>query len=174
MERKKIYKIIDQERDYQDFKWDLRKGIDGVPDSDKSIAEWVCYMETHINQVKREIYNLDKERALHQMRMVAALAVRCLEVHGCPKRDNFDYLHENKKFKKGDRISILKIELASANDNKLILSSIIDGYREITLTINDNETITYELVPDFVDLCEGGNAKRIEENMIEFIKDVEI
>ena len=87
MERSEVYRCIDGERDYQDWKWDVRKHENSLPDEEKPVPEWINYIEYHINMCKMSIYNLDKEQALSDMRKIAALAVRCLEIHGCSERE---------------------------------------------------------------------------------------
>jgi len=84
--RKEIYNRIDSERDYQDEKWGSRRQMDGTPDEEKPIAEWINYMEYHISRAKEKVYLLDKEAALHELRKVTALGVRAMEIHGCPER----------------------------------------------------------------------------------------
>ena len=84
--RKVVYQRIDVERDYQDLKWDNDQRADRIPDSEKAVAEWVNYMEQHLNDAKKGVYDLDKEEALAQIRKVVALGVRTLEIHGCPER----------------------------------------------------------------------------------------
>lgn len=87
MERHDVYKNIDNERDYQDWRWNanlLRQ--DDVPDNEKPVAEWINYIEYHLNKAKNENYQLEKENTLAEIRKIAALAVRCLEIHGCPQR----------------------------------------------------------------------------------------
>jgi hypothetical protein len=86
MERKEVYRKIDVERDYQDLRWGTRRTLDGTPDEEKPVAEWINYMEHHVNEAKKGVYDLDTEEALAQVRKVAALAVRALELHGCPER----------------------------------------------------------------------------------------
>jgi len=86
MERTEVYKCLDTERDYQDLRWSTRRTLDGTPDEEKPPAEWINYMEHHISAAKKGVYELDTEEALAQVRKVAALAVRCLELHGCPER----------------------------------------------------------------------------------------
>jgi len=86
MERTEIYKRIDGERDYQDANWGSRRQMDGTPDEEKPVAEWVNYIEYHVSKAKDRIYHLDTEGATHELRKVAALAVRAMEIHGCPER----------------------------------------------------------------------------------------
>ena len=44
------------------------------------------YLDRVAIEAKIEIYHLNDENALAEIRNVAALAVRCLELHGCPER----------------------------------------------------------------------------------------
>lgn len=87
MERYEVYKEIDAERKYQDLLWIPRKEKNDTPDEEKSPAEWINYIEYQIAKAKEDVYLLNKEEALAHVRKIAALAVRCLELHGCPKRE---------------------------------------------------------------------------------------
>jgi hypothetical protein len=86
IERKEIYGCIDGERDYQDANWGMRRQADGTPDEEKPVAEWINYIEYHLSKAKERVYHLDTEGATHELRKVAALAVRAMEIHGCPER----------------------------------------------------------------------------------------
>ena len=86
MEREEIYKCIDGERDYQDANWTPRRTANGTPDNEKPVAEWINYIEHHLSKAKDRVYYLDTEGATHELRKVAALAVRAMEIHGCPER----------------------------------------------------------------------------------------
>ena len=86
MERSEIYKAIDSERKYQDT---VRKVEDKdiTPDSEKSVADFIIFIENKLNKAKKDIYNLDKEGALDNVRKIAALCVACGEGHGFKERD---------------------------------------------------------------------------------------
>ena len=86
MERNEIYKRLDTERDYQDSRWDLREKFNSPVDEEKSVAEWILYMEHHLNNAKHFVYSLDESNALAEIRKVTALGVRTMEIHGCPSR----------------------------------------------------------------------------------------
>ena len=86
MERKEIYSRIDDERNYQDSTWSVRRKLDGTPDEEKPVAEWILYMEYHLNKAKNSVYHLDTNGALAELRKVTALGVRTMEIHGCPER----------------------------------------------------------------------------------------
>jgi hypothetical protein len=86
MERKEIYNRLDGERDYQDKNWGSRRQMDGTPDEEKPVAEWINYIEYHLAKAKEKVYHLDTGGATDELRKVAALAVRAMEIHGCPPR----------------------------------------------------------------------------------------
>jgi hypothetical protein len=85
MEREHVYKRIDAERKYQDLVG--KSGQRGnTPDEEKPVAEWLNYIEYHLSKAKDCNYHLNKEDALAELRKVAALTVRAMEIHGCPER----------------------------------------------------------------------------------------
>jgi hypothetical protein len=85
MEREHVYKHIDVERKYQDLVG--KSGQRGnTPDEEKPVAEWLNYIEFHLNKAKDYNYRLRKDHSLEELRKVAALAVRAMEIHGCPER----------------------------------------------------------------------------------------
>ena len=88
MERKDVYKRIDGERDYQDRTWVARRTLDGTPDEEKPVAEWINYIEYHLSKAKDKVYHLDTQAALEEIRKVTALGVRTMEIHGCPPRQS--------------------------------------------------------------------------------------
>lgn len=81
MQRRDVYKRIDEERNYQDQRW---HGC--VPDKEKAIAEWLNYIEYHLEKGKERVYHQSSDEALAELRKIAALAVRAMEIHGCPER----------------------------------------------------------------------------------------
>ena len=83
MERKKIYEAIDSERDYQDSMW----GDTQDPDYTSYVpAQFILDIELHLNKAKAHNYKLNKEETMNELRKVAALAVKCGEVHEMNKR----------------------------------------------------------------------------------------
>ena len=87
MERQEVYRCLDTERQYQDLRWTPRREANETPDESKPPAEWINYIEFHLNKAKEQVYFLNEEETLAELRKVAALAVRCLELHGCPERN---------------------------------------------------------------------------------------
>jgi len=78
MTREDVYKIIDGERDYQDVTWPgggHRTGVD--------ITLLHYYMHEADVALTRNSGDIP---ALHVIRKIAAIAVRCLEEHGAPPR----------------------------------------------------------------------------------------
>jgi len=86
MLKNEVYERVDGELLYQDKRWVVRREENGTPDESKPPAEWINYMEFHIAEAKREVYFLNDEEALAQIRKVVALGVRALMIHGCPER----------------------------------------------------------------------------------------
>ena len=86
MNRQDVYKRIDGERNYQDEVWGTRRQMDGTPDEEKPVAEWINYIEYHLSKAKDKVYHLDTVGATDELRKVAALAVRAMEIHGAPER----------------------------------------------------------------------------------------
>ncbi|MFA5207325.1 MAG: hypothetical protein WC428_01595 [Candidatus Paceibacterota bacterium] len=85
MEREHVYKRIDGERNYQDIVGKSGQRGD-IPDEEKPVAEWLNYIEYHLSKAKDCNYHLRKDNALEELRKVTALAVRAMEIHGCPER----------------------------------------------------------------------------------------
>ena len=88
MERSEVYRILDGERDYQDEKWTLSNIENGIPDEEKSLGEWLSFIQFHVNK-SREILNFEgrSEKALDELRKLTTLGVVALEMLGCPERE---------------------------------------------------------------------------------------
>lgn len=90
MKREKVYELLDSERDYQDWRWDNGMIRDRLKDEEKSVADWVNYMEFHLNLAKEHIYMLRKDDALSEVRKITALGVACMEKNDTkPRNDNY-------------------------------------------------------------------------------------
>jgi hypothetical protein len=84
MERKEVYRSIDTERNYQDT---VRKEREqDVDDSQKSISDFILYMEHYLSIAKHNVYNLDEHEAMNSIRKVIALGVAAGEVFEMPPR----------------------------------------------------------------------------------------
>lgn len=86
MERVDVYDRVNGERDYQDWRWEDGQREDRVLDKDKPPSEWLNYIKYHLEQGEISNYMLNKEDVMSEIRKIAALAVRAIEIHGCPER----------------------------------------------------------------------------------------
>ena len=76
-----VFSAINAERDYQDIRWA------DFDDNNNHPADWVLYMEKHLNKAKDALYNShDMKTFGNELRKIAALAVACGEYHGMPDR----------------------------------------------------------------------------------------
>jgi len=85
MKRKKVYSILNAERTYQDT---VRKENENETrkDEDKSVADFILYMDYTLNKAKDAIYTLNETEALALVRKVTALGVATGEAFGFPER----------------------------------------------------------------------------------------
>lgn len=69
---------IISELEYQEVRW---------PNHSHSVAEWILIMEKCLRDAKRKWYACEgNEAALHEVRQVVAVGVKCMSVHGAPPR----------------------------------------------------------------------------------------
>ena len=81
MERSEVYKIIDQERKYQDSKW--------TPDEhgNHEVEAYMLYMHSYLQEAMSNISRTNGTREARDiLRKVVALGVACFEKHGVPDR----------------------------------------------------------------------------------------
>ena len=82
MKRKDVYKLIDEEREYQEEKWG--------PDKYNSIEAWLIYIEDYLNVAKHSVTKstnlIDYEIAKCNLRKIAAMAVCAMEQHDIMSR----------------------------------------------------------------------------------------
>lgn len=80
--REQVYKAIDGERDYQDS-----LGPDRTDGSVKSVGDYITMLNTYQRRATDAWTNIPGNRqALHEIRKIAAIAVRCMEEHGIELR----------------------------------------------------------------------------------------
>lgn len=80
MKREEVYRAIDSERDYQNEKWSE------FSDENNNWADWLLYIEHHLNKAKESVYDSHNTSFLHEIRKIAALAVACGEQNNMPSR----------------------------------------------------------------------------------------
>lgn len=80
--RETVYKIISEERDYQDKQWG------GRPHDDmRSVGDFLIFIDRYVTVAKEELTTkLGTEAALSVIRKITALGVACMEVNGAIKR----------------------------------------------------------------------------------------
>jgi len=85
MERHEVYGLIEDERYYQDH---ARKDNERETrsDSEKSVADFILYIEHTLNRAKLAIYQLDELEAMANIRKLTALGVAAMETHETPPR----------------------------------------------------------------------------------------
>lgn len=81
-QRELVYQVIDDERRYQE-----NLPADRSDGSIKSVGDYLGLIATCTRRGQDTFYDTPGVKpALHQVRKIAALAVRCLEEHGAPRR----------------------------------------------------------------------------------------
>ena len=61
--------------------------MDDANETKRSIAEEVLMMDSYVRDAQQAwTHEVTDHGALDKIRKVAALAIRCLETHGCPER----------------------------------------------------------------------------------------
>ena len=79
-----VYQAIDDETRYQEEKWPSQS------DTTRSIADWLVFIENHVAAAKSALYVNDNGTALHEMRKIAALAVKAMFFRGVRTRESKD------------------------------------------------------------------------------------
>lgn len=83
MEQEEIFERITQERDYQDHMCSLNN----LP-TNLSIDAELLMLKHYIDKaISIRTKDPHDRPALSEIRKITAIGVRCLETHGCPKRD---------------------------------------------------------------------------------------
>lgn len=87
MDRKKVYELIDGERDYQDMRWNKETtASEGL----HSPEEWIIYMEDYLLEAKhilsRENVQTAYPKAMEIIRKVTTMGVCAMEQHDTKAR----------------------------------------------------------------------------------------
>lgn len=85
MEKEIVYERITKERDYQDHMCIINE----IPTNPTVEGELVM-LKTYVDKalpIWTKKQSKSNEVTLAEIRKIAAIAIRCLENHGCPKRD---------------------------------------------------------------------------------------
>lgn len=83
--RKSVYDVIDGEREYQERAWPTT--TNGPEDHWHTVGEEIVLLNRYVQKATEEWSDKSgDEPALHVVRKIAAIAVRCMERHGAPPR----------------------------------------------------------------------------------------
>lgn len=81
MQRDEVFKLIDEEREYQERRWPK-------PGHSHSVTEYLVYMRDYIETALHDVTHTNGDYAIRQnVRKIAALAVACMEEHNTPRRE---------------------------------------------------------------------------------------
>lgn len=84
MDRQKVYKAIDSERDYQNRKWG------NIQQHPHEVAGWLVLMRDHLRDAEHAwATRATDDSALDEIRKVLAIGVACCEQHGVTTRSKF-------------------------------------------------------------------------------------
>lgn len=84
-----VYAAIDSEIEYAVAKWEsvaLQNGLPYRADEEKSVEEWLDYIERYYDDMKMRTACNNRLSQLEFMRKLAGLCVRCMECCGAVKR----------------------------------------------------------------------------------------
>lgn len=79
--RQEVYRVINQEREYQEQRWSR-------PAHNHSVTEYLVFIDHYVKQAMARVSVEDGEAgALPDIRKIAALAVACMEENGVAYRE---------------------------------------------------------------------------------------
>lgn len=88
MKREDVYKILDEERDYQDGKWNHVDHKGKSPTELNSVGDFITYMDHYFMKAKQNYTtNSGNKQALDALRKMVSLGVACFEQHGVTDRE---------------------------------------------------------------------------------------
>lgn len=78
-----VYHVIDCERDYQDS-----LGADRTDGRQHTVGDYLTMLRHYLDEATFAwVKNPGNEPALHSVRKIAGIAVKCMEEHGAPNRE---------------------------------------------------------------------------------------
>jgi len=81
--RMAVQTAIDAERDYQN---NGPMGWTHAHDEAHTVSDWLLFIDNRLRRAEDEIYHMNHDEAMHEVRVIAALAVTCMEHLGAPPR----------------------------------------------------------------------------------------
>jgi hypothetical protein len=81
LSRNDVFKLISEERDYQNDKWHITE------QSKYTISEWLTMIRKYLNDAENASFELNKTEAMSALRKIAALGIAAIEQNGCDSRN---------------------------------------------------------------------------------------
>jgi hypothetical protein len=79
--RAEVYEAVDSEREYQD----ALKGIRST--RDRTLGDFLVLLNHYIVEANQSyVRNRSATQSMHEIRKIAAIAIKAMEVNGAPKR----------------------------------------------------------------------------------------
>lgn len=76
---------LETEDQYCQTKW-AAGTPNGRPYDERSIDEWLLYMDDYLTEARHQSVRGDENAALHTIRKVVSMGVTCMRKHGAPLR----------------------------------------------------------------------------------------
>lgn len=86
--REDVYKAVDGEREYQDA------GEGNSPDGEQGVPEFLLALDLYVRKAVKAWHKGGDgrdEATLHVVRKVTAIGVSCMEQHGAPEREGYEF-----------------------------------------------------------------------------------
>lgn len=84
-----IYAAINEERQFQKLKWPHKPGYHYA----QTPGDYILLLEEYVTKAREVWSNSSKgdQACLEEIRKITAIAVCCMEYHGCPRRSKDDF-----------------------------------------------------------------------------------
>lgn len=79
---------LESEDAYQKSRWP-NYNPPGREHDDRSLDEWILYIEEYATQARTQTTRGDEDDALDTIRKIASMALHCMRKHGAPRREGF-------------------------------------------------------------------------------------
>ena len=80
LSRKKVYKLVNEERDYQNDKWHI------TDQSEYKVSDWLTMIKKYLNDAENATFNVNKDEAMNAIKKITSLGVAAMEQMGCKTR----------------------------------------------------------------------------------------
>ena len=83
-----ILEALKSEGIYAISRWREADEAKGRTPVERSLDEWILYIDDYAGRAKRQKVSGDEVEALHTIRKIASLCLNAMRQHGAPKRDD--------------------------------------------------------------------------------------